>query len=357
MSLRTGLQLQALSARLPSLASASRSRWASTYQPAGVLDAEPLPRPPRPESPFFYTGKPQLNDTLAGLHKVLDKAERALRDEYIWPLPSGFPRPPQLEVMWRAPAELGTQKQADLNRLSGVLSKLGYMRQVAAMAGSYDIAEKIDKATKPFVSAEKAQELELRRAKKNKEAQQKTDEFGRAYGLGKRKESSARVWLVPSAAGQQYLESSPETADESKEIPIPTSEVLINHLPLPIHFGRPIDRDAVLRPLRVTGLLGAFNIFALVRGGGTSGQSQAIAMAVAHALVRLRPETRDTLRNDNALYRDPRVVERKHTNLVKARKAVSFVCGVADISVLGSSVNYLHLHIYHWPCGPITDTH
>lgn len=164
----------------------------------------------------------------------------------------------------------------------------------------------------------------------DKEKESSVDEFGRAYGMGRRKDASARVWIIPSSAGRSIGTASATTAtadDTTAETSFKpeqaSSEILINHLPLSAQFARSSDADIILRPLRLTGLLGAYNIFALTRGGGTSGQAGAVALALSRALVAHRPETKDVLFRDGALMRDTRMVERKKTGKAKARKKVS----------------------------------
>lgn len=56
------------------------------------------------------------------------------------------------------------------------------------------------------------------------------------------------------------------------------------------------DRERVVRPFRVAGLIGAFNVFALVRGGGTTGQSGAVTLGIAKALAAHAPEVEPILR-------------------------------------------------------------
>lgn len=97
------------------------------------------------------------------------------------------------------------------------------------------------------------------------------DDLGRAYARGRRKVSSARVWLVrakPTSDGQ-----------------IPTGEILINNAPLSQYFLRTAHREIVTWPFRLAGVLGVYNVFALVRGGGASGQAGALAHGIANALV------------------------------------------------------------------------
>lgn len=134
------------------------------------------------------------------------------------------------------------------------------------------------------------------------EKKSEVDEWGRAYGMGRRKESSARVWIIPSKSGRQLLDVEAENEVESG-MEISTTEgagdiqaeILVNHLPLSSHFPRVTDRETVLRPLRLSGLLGAFNVFALARGGGTSGQAGAVGLALARAVVVMRSETEAVL--------------------------------------------------------------
>jgi small subunit ribosomal protein S9 len=186
------------------------------------------------------------------------------------------------------------------------------------------------------------------------------DSLGRAYARGRRKESSARVWVVPKQVDQET-----ETAS------LLSQSILINLQSLPQTFTRVDHREAVLYPLRLTGLLGVVNVFALVQGGGSTGQSGAIAHGIARAIVthfdhqakeaekngaddakdvRLKAVAmRDLLATgkwfarkmmtflflthrilfllhaDGVLIRDKRMVERKKTGLAKARKAYTWV--------------------------------
>lgn len=180
------------------------------------------------------------------------------------------------------------------------------------------------------------------------------DEYGRAYALGRRKESSARVWLVPtkiprfrpevkeadnapeqapltlvsssppsvegsasannkrpvekdivpgtkpavdSASHARFLTALKSTFTPSKTsiLPPPTSptgitltpsitQILINNVPLHVYFSNTIDREKVVFPFKATGTLGKYNVFALVRGGGTTGQAGAVALGIARAV-------------------------------------------------------------------------
>jgi len=99
----------------------------------------------------------------------------------------------------------------------------------------------------------------------------------------------------------------------------------VNNLPLAEYFSLPADRERITRPLKVVGVLGAYNVFAIVRGGGTTGQSGALAHGIAKALAAHQPELEPLLKKTKLLRRDPRMVERKKTGLAKARKRYTWV--------------------------------
>lgn len=99
----------------------------------------------------------------------------------------------------------------------------------------------------------------------NSTKREKIDTYGRAYAVGRRKESSAQVWLVPS----------------KEEI----GQILINGESLSNYFASPTIREDVLRPFTLTGTLGKYNAFVLARGGGVSGQAGAARLGIAKALL------------------------------------------------------------------------
>ncbi|BGP49033.1 37S ribosomal protein S9, mitochondrial [Rhodotorula kratochvilovae] len=149
----------------------------------------------------------------------------------------------------------------------------------------------------------------------------------RVFAVGRRKESGARVWIVPTSV------AAPADAQEA-----PLGRVLVNTLPLPEYFAQTPHRSVVVHPLALTSALGAFNVFAIVKGGGQAAQADAVAMGVARALAeweRIEIEAsrrdegvaswRDILKRAKLIERDPRVVERKKTGRVKARKMPTWV--------------------------------
>ncbi|KAI1433513.1 40S ribosomal protein S9 [Xylaria sp. CBS 124048] len=128
------------------------------------------------------------------------------------------------------------------------------------------------------------------------------DRFGRSIGVGKRKSSVARAWLVEG-----------------------TGEVMINGKSVSQAFGRVHDRESALWGLKSTDRLDKYNVWALVEGGGTTGQAEALALAISKALVVHEPPLKRLLRRAGCITRDPRKVERKKPGHVKARKSPTWV--------------------------------
>ena len=79
------------------------------------------------------------------------------------------------------------------------------------------------------------------------------------------------------------------------------------------------------QPFNISDLAGKFDVKANVNGGGTTGQSEAIRLAISRALCKLDPENRITLKPEGMLTRDSRVVERKKPGQKKARKKFQWV--------------------------------
>jgi small subunit ribosomal protein S9 len=121
------------------------------------------------------------------------------------------------------------------------------------------------------------------------------------YGTGRRKTSSARVYVRPGSGN-----------------------IVINGRPLDVYFGRQTARMIVRQPLELTGLSDKFDILVNVDGGGNSGQAGAIRHGITRALMEYDESLRPVLRKAGFVTRDAREVERKKVGLRKARRAVQF---------------------------------
>ena len=121
------------------------------------------------------------------------------------------------------------------------------------------------------------------------------------YGTGRRKESVARVRLVPG-----------------------TGKIVINDREIDDYFGLETLKVVVRQPMEATGTTGKFDVLVTVNGGGFTGQAGAIRHGIARALLEVDEEYRATLKAAGYLTRDPRMKERKKYGLKAARRAPQF---------------------------------
>lgn len=103
-----------------------------------------------------------------------------------------------------------------------------------------------------------------------------------------------------------------------------TGEYSLNGRPLDDYFKDPELRRRAHEPFKVVDLEGRFDINATLHGGGTTGQSDALRLGIARALIDLDLELRPALKKEGMLTRDSRKVERKKYGLRKARRAPQF---------------------------------
>lgn len=122
-----------------------------------------------------------------------------------------------------------------------------------------------------------------------------------AVGVGRRKTAVARVYLRPGKGGWQ-----------------------INGRTLDGYFPRPLHAQRCREPLEVGKAEDSFDVVVNVRGGGPTGQAEAIQLGLARALVVTDEELRSPLKAAGLLTRDPRMVERKKYGRPKARKRFQF---------------------------------
>ena len=122
------------------------------------------------------------------------------------------------------------------------------------------------------------------------------------WGTGRRKTAVARVRVIPGSGN-----------------------VTINGRPGDNYLNyNPVYLNAVRAPLETLGLAKDYDILVNVRGGGLTGQADAIKQGAARALCDLSPDTRKPLKSEGHLSRDPRAKERRKYGLKKARKAPQF---------------------------------
>ena len=121
------------------------------------------------------------------------------------------------------------------------------------------------------------------------------------YGTGRRKTSTARVFLRPG-----------------------TGSVNINRRAFEAFFPTEALRTQIRQPLLLTETADKFDILATVAGGGVSGQAGALRLGIARALVEYNTELRKRLKDEGLLTRDARAKERKKYGMAGARKRFQF---------------------------------
>ncbi|MDR9362745.1 MAG: 30S ribosomal protein S9 [Microbacteriaceae bacterium] len=121
-------------------------------------------------------------------------------------------------------------------------------------------------------------------------------------GLGRRKEASARVRLMPG-----------------------TGKITVNGRELQDYFPNKLHQQLITDPFKVLDLQGAYDVIARISGGGVAGQAGALRLGIARALNEIDTDNnRKDLKSSGFLSRDSRIKERKKAGLKKARKASQF---------------------------------
>jgi len=123
----------------------------------------------------------------------------------------------------------------------------------------------------------------------------------RFYATGKRKNSIARVWMMPG-----------------------NGKITINEKSMDQYFGRDVLKMIIRQPFEVTGTVDKYDVLVSVLGGGNSGQAGAIRHGISKALLTIDEESRVKLRKEGLLTRDPRAKERKKYGQKGARARFQF---------------------------------
>jgi small subunit ribosomal protein S9 len=103
-----------------------------------------------------------------------------------------------------------------------------------------------------------------------------------------------------------------------------SGKVTVNKREFEDYFPLKYHREDVILPLKLTDTLGKYDVYVNARGGGISGQAEAVRLGIARALVDINPEFRNSFKSLHLLRRDPRMVERKKYGQPKARKRFQF---------------------------------
>jgi small subunit ribosomal protein S9 len=206
-----------------------------------------------PASPSYFTASPQLNDNVLLLRSLVQRFQS---------LPTVSPEQAP-RVAWLKLSQYRTKvgEPVTASKYAKILLLLGRLNRIHPQLRTKELSEVMEQFRRPGSA-------ELQKPKA-----QKLDAYGRAKGIGRRKESSARVYLVEG-----------------------TGEVLINGKSIVQAFPRLHDRESALWALKATQRMNRYNVWALVEGGGVTGQAESITLALARALLVHEPALKPALR-------------------------------------------------------------
>lgn len=211
-----------------------------------------------PNSPSYFTAQPSYTDNLLQLQNLLLKYAQLPTVQ-----PGEAPR-----VAWRSLLDYRDQTGETVrsSRYHKIVETLHRLNHIHPSVMPPDVKEAINKYKRDINPHENlAKPIPI-------------DQFGRALGVGRRKSSTARAYLVEG-----------------------TGEVLINGKTLAEAFSRHHDRESAIWALKATDRIDKYNLWALVSGGGTTGQAEALTLAVGKALLSHEPALKPALRRGKFL--------------------------------------------------------
>ena len=233
----------------------------------------------------FYGGNPvheeYCNQLNALIRKYCDLPIRAADDESTYKF-IGF-------ESYKKMANSGSRvKETHHSELTALLHRLRMIDSQMMPQEVKDVLEKFSVKTNIFKQVD--------------DIERTLDTHGRAFAVGKRKLATAEVWLVRGEG-----------------------QTLVNGKSIVEYFPLVADRKRIVYPFQVVTQEGNYNIFAKVRGGGTSAQADAVMYGISKALTIFNPLLKPRLRKAGLMTRDARTVERKKPGRVKARKMPTWV--------------------------------
>ena len=206
-----------------------------------------------PDSPSYFTAQPAFTDDLLALQKLLERYSNLPVVK-----PGEAPR-----VAWRSVVEYRnicgeSVKASKYHKIVEVLHRLNHIHPSLMPSEVRTALNEYKRDVNPYQNIATLPPI---------------DREGRSLGVGKRKSSSARAWVVEG-----------------------TGKVLINGKTLVEAFGRVHDRESAIWALKATDRIEKYNVWALVTGGGTTGQAEALTLAVGKALLAHEPALKPALR-------------------------------------------------------------
>ncbi|OMJ21665.1 37S ribosomal protein S9, mitochondrial [Smittium culicis] len=323
-ALRNSPNLVPVALALPILAASSSVSAKHTYststtaQKNATGEIQSLVARHVPDSAAYFTGNSRLYDLKVGLDKLLDHNRETLghrvrtgvssktwlgKDKLEKKLEMPLKKQQYADIIARV-SELTRIQLNDFNR-SEVVNVVDYFKS-EKYTSAYMLAKRkksledlAQKTAADGAQADAAQTDAPARSSKNPLVGYK-DDLGRFYALGRRKSSSARVWIVPvkpiqptahQVDAQQQSEQPSEQPTDAYHHP----NLLINGRELSDYFKLQLHCESVIFPLLVSNSLQAYNVFVIARGGGVTGQAEAAALAIARAICIANPSLKQTL--------------------------------------------------------------
>lgn len=206
-----------------------------------------------PASASYFSGKPTFTDDFLHLQAILRKYQTL-------PIVESGHAP---RVAWKTLSQynVGAQEPIRASKFHAILKllqRLNYIHPALMPEEVTEAMQKFKRDVNPFANLPKPRTV---------------DQYGKGFGLGRRKTSTARAWLIEG-----------------------DGQVLINGKTLPQMFGRLHDRESAIWALKATNRIDKYNLWALVEGGGVTGQAEALTLAVGKALMVHEPLLKPALR-------------------------------------------------------------
>lgn len=211
-----------------------------------------------PASPSYFTGAPIFTDNLLELESLLSRFHRVPQVD--------ADKAPRMAWLRLSQYRAKSGERVKASKYAQILRILTRLNRIHPQLRPQIVSDVLMRFLRPGAAM-------LQQAKPGR-----IDEYGRSKGVGRRKESSAQVFLVEG-----------------------TGEVLINGKNLIEALPRIHDRESALWPLKVTQRLDKYNVFALASGGGITGQAEAITLGLAKALLVHEPALKPILRRSEFL--------------------------------------------------------
>jgi small subunit ribosomal protein S9 len=212
-----------------------------------------------PASRSYFTAQPIFTDDLLSLQHLVAKYAN---------LPTVKPGE-QPRVSWRGLAEYRDQvgESVKASKYQKIVKLLARLNQIHPSLVPADVQEAIN---------EYRRDIDVF---KNVRRPVPVDGMGRTLGAGRRKSATARAWLVEG-----------------------NGEVLVNGKTLVEAFGRVHDRESVIWALKATNRIDKYNVWGLSQGGGTTGQAEALTLAIGKALMAHEPALKPALRRGKFIF-------------------------------------------------------